>query len=350
MAISPYARRLAEHKGIDCTRLAGTGPGGRIVAKNVEAAAKGARPAALAPTAAPTPAASPAPAASQAEPMAVTLAAQYGVDLATVTGTGTGGRVTVADVLAARSEKPAPVKPSADEELPPLQVTEDEATVEDASFRLKTQARIVTASKHVIPHFYVTRAVDVTALLERKAEVKEKFGATVTHLIMRACVKAVQMHPEVNRSYDRGKVIVWKGIHIGVAVDTDDGLTVAVVRDAQNLTLQAIAQRTRELVDKARAGKLSATERRHPTLTLTNLGMFDVEHFQPIINPPSAITLAVASALEEPVVRDGAIRVGRVMRLTASCDHRIIQGVHAASFLRDLRAILEDPAALVAGD
>lgn len=347
VAISPYARKLAEEKGVSYAQLAGSGPGGRIVAKDIEAAAVG-QPSAAAP---PPPAgeAAPAPPEARAEPLAANLAAQYGIAMASVSGTGVGGRITVADVLAARTEKPEPVRPSPDEELPPLEVTDEEATVEDAPFRLKTQARIVTASKHVIPHFYLTRGVDVTALMERKAELKEKFGASITHLVMLACVKAVEQHPEVNRSYDHGRVIHWKGIHLGLAVGTDAGLTVVVVHNAQDLSLREIVERTRGLVEKARGGTLSAEERRHPTLTITNLGMFDVEHFQPIVNPPSAITLAVASALEQPIVCDGGIRIGRVIRFTTSCDHRIIEGVHAAAFLHDLRAMLEDPDALLEG-
>jgi len=211
---------------------------------------------------------------------------------------------------------------------------------------MKTQARLVTASKRSIPHFYVTRSVDVTALLKRKDEFKERYGATLTHVIMFACVEALKKNPAVNRSYERGRIVAWKGVNLGLAVDTDEGLTVAVLTDAQTFSLKDMSGRTKELVEKARAGKLSAAERRHPTFTITNLGMFDVEHFQPIVNPPSAVTLAVASALPAPVIRGESIAIAKVMRLTASCDHRIVGGVDAAKFLRDLAGLLEDPDAL----
>ena len=354
VAISPYARKRAQELGVDPARVQGTGPGGRITAADVQsAAAHPSAPATPVPgKAEPLAAAAerPAPTGPPAvEPLAALVAERYRVDLTGVAGTGEDGRITVPDVMAARSGKPAPVRPPADEELPPLHVTPDEADVEEASFRLKTQARIVVASKHVIPHFYVTRSVDATALLARKAALKETLGATVTHLLLLACVRAIEKHPEVNRSYDRGKVIRWKGIHLGIAADTPDGLTVAVLHDAQQLSLREIVARSQALVEKARAGKLTAEERRHPTFTVTNLGMFDVEHFQPIINPPSAITLGVASAIEQPVVRRGGISIAHVMRLTASCDHRIVEGVHAAAFLRDLRDLLEDPDGLLAG-
>jgi len=284
--------------------------------------------------------------------MALNMAAKLGVDTAglagTGAGTGTGGRVTVEDVVAAHARLAPGVPASADDELPALEVGPDEAEVEEASFRLKTQARRVTASKHVIPHFYLTRAVNVTALLGRKAEFKERHKASVTHLIMLAAVKALGKHADMNRSYDHGRVIRWKSVNLGIAIATDAGLNVAVLRGAEGLDLARIAERTRELVEKARAGKLSSEERSHPTFTITNLGMYDVEHFQPIINPPSAVTMGVSSALEEAVVSDGEVKVGRVMRLTLSCDHRIVEGAAAAEFLGEVRRLLEAPDELLA--
>ena len=240
------------------------------------------------------------------------------------------------------------IKPSPDEELPAIDVTEDEAEVVEAAYRLKTQARRVTAAKHVIPHFYITRSIVVTRLFARKEELKRKYGATITHLVMLAVLKALKSHPEANRSYDRGRIIKWRGINLGLAVDTDEGLTVAVIRNAQGLSLEQIVERTRALVEKARTGKLSPEERRHPTFTVSSLGMFNVEQFEPIINPPSAITLAVASALAMPVVEGDKIVVGRVMKLTLSCDHRIVDGVTAARFLAELKRLLENDGELLA--
>jgi pyruvate dehydrogenase E2 component (dihydrolipoamide acetyltransferase) len=164
---------------------------------------------------------------------------------------------------------------------------------------------------------------------------------------MLAALKALKSRPEANRSYDRGRVIKWKGINLGLAVDTDEGLTVGVIKSAQDLSLREIVERSRALVEKARSGKLSPEERRHPTFTVSSLGMFDVEEFQPIINPPSAITLAVASALPAPVVEGDRIQVGRVMKLTLSCDHRIVDGVTAAKFLGELKRWLENDAELI---
>jgi pyruvate dehydrogenase E2 component (dihydrolipoamide acetyltransferase) len=298
------------------------------------------------------------------EPYAQKLAEQYGVDWAQIEGTGADGRITADDVVAAtvgklmpprpeRAERKVPPPeeraPRPEEELPPLEATDEEATVEDAPFRLKTQARRVIASQHIIPHFYVTRGVDATRLTAVKDGLKERFGASLTHLVMFACLKALRDHPEVNRSYDRGRVVKWKVVNLGLAVDTDQGLTVAVLHDAAGLGLGELVERTRELVEHARADKLSGAERRHATFTITNLGMLNVEHFEPIINPPSSITLAVSSALPAAVVREGAIYVGSVMKLTAACDHRIIDGATAARFLGDLGALLEAPDGLLEG-
>lgn len=340
VAISPYARRLAAERGVDYAKISGSGPGGRIVAADVLAVAGGGGASVKR---------TPKKADRTAvDPMAGAVAARLGVDVSGVAGTGTGGRVTVDDVMAAHGKIAPEIAPSPDEELPPLELAPGEAEVSEAPFRLKTQARRVSASKHVIPHFYMTRGANVTRLLARKDEVKAKWGATLTHLVMLAALKALGKHPGVNRSYDHGKIIAWKDVNLGLAVATEGGLTVAVLPGAGSLSLPEIVERTGPLVERARAGKLSAADRKHATFTVTNLGMYDIEHFEPIINPPSAITLAVSSALEQAVVEDGKVSVGRVMGLTLSCDHRIVDGVAAAEFLRDLRALLEDPDALLA--
>ncbi len=306
--VSPYARKVAEERGIDLSKVKGSGPGGRVIARDVEQAA---RPGG----------ATPSPSATKPE---------------------------VRPAAAEEPAQPVAPKPSPDEELPPVEVTPEEATIEQAPFRLRTMAMRVTASKHVIPHFYVTRSVDVTELMKRQDALKKDLGATLTHVVAFAALKALTIHPDVNRSYDRGRIIRWKGVHLGLAVATDDGLTVAVLRDAQDLGLKDLAERTTALVARAREGKLSGDERRHPTFTITNLGMFGVEQFEAIINPPSAITLAVAAALDAPVVRGDKVEVGKVMKLTISCDHRIVDGVAAAKFLADLARLLESPDELLA--
>jgi len=317
-AVSPYAKKLAEEQGLDYRRVKGTGPAGRIVARDIEQAAARA---AQKPTPVPV-----APVQARAP------------------------REERAAEKPARPPAAAPAGLAAEEELPALELAEGEAEVEDAPFRLKTQARRVLASQRAIPHFFVTRAADVTALLARTDELKAKLGATITHLVAYACLRALKQRPEVNRSYDRGRVIKWKGVNLGLAVATDEGLTVAVLAGAQELSLRELVQRSSALVDRARAGKLSAEDRRHATFTITNLGMFDVEQFEPVINPPSSVTLAVSSVLPAALVKGDAIHIGKLMKLTAACDHRIVDGVVAARFLGDVCALLENPQTLLEGE
>lgn len=309
--ITAYAKKLAEDRGVDYASLEGSGPDGLIVASDVAAAAEESR----------------------------VIAAVEGAP----------GREPKEEEAAAEAAEERPAE-RAEEELPPLEIEEDEAEVEEAPFRLKTQARRVIASQHIIPHFYLTRGVDATHLMKLKDRLKEEHDATITHVVMYGCLRALEEHPEVNRSYDHGRVINWKRVNLGLAVDTERGLTVAVLKEAQKLGFDELVGRTRELVDRAREGKLSGEERRHATFTVTNLGPMDVEHFEPIINPPSSITLAVSSALPSAVVKDEAVILGHVMKLTAACDHRIIEGATAARFVRDLRLLLEDPESLLNGD
>jgi pyruvate dehydrogenase E2 component (dihydrolipoamide acetyltransferase) len=352
IAISPYARKLADARGIDYTKIKGTGPHGRIMAEDIEQAVRTVAQAR-------TPTIEPAPVKRTAEvrtaepdmePLAVAIVKRFRIDPATLRGTGPHGMILADDVVAVLCARPQPAaKPPADEELPALEVSEEEATVEEASFRLKTQARHVTAAKHVVPHFYITASADVTRLLERRGELKAKFGATVTHLVMLASVKALKAHPGINRTWDRGRIIRWKHVNLGLAVETEQGLTVAVLAEAEGLTLPEIVGRTTDLAARAREARLTAQDRRHPTFVISNLGMYGVEEFQAILNPPASVTLAVASAQAAPVIRDGGIYVGKVMRLTASCDHRVIDGVGAARFLQELARLLENPETLLEG-
>jgi pyruvate dehydrogenase E2 component (dihydrolipoamide acetyltransferase) len=353
IAISPYARKLAESRGIDYTKIKGTGPHGRIMAEDIEQAARAvaqAQPPRIEPAPVRRATAEAPPAEPDMEPLAAALAKRFRVDPAALRGTGPHGMILVDDVVAVLCARPQPAaKPPADEELPALEVSEDEATVEEASFRLKTQARHVTAAKHVIPHFYVTASADVSRLMARRAELKAKIGATVTHLVMLASLKALRAHPEINRTWDRGRIIRWKHVNLGLAVETEQGLTVAVLAAAENLDLSEIVRRTTDLAARAREGRLAAEDRRHPTFVISSLGMYEVEEFQAILNPPASVTLAVASVQAAPVIRDGGIYVGKVMRLTASCDHRVVDGVGAARFLQDLKRFMENPETLLEG-
>ncbi len=289
-----------------------------------------------------------APTGLKASPRARRLAREKGVDLTGLRGTGPEGRITTADVEAAPVASVSRVAPArverADEALAPVTFAEGEAEVEEVTFYQKAAVRRVVASKHVIPHFYVARTVRADALRKRREEAGE--GVTVTHLVLRACALALEAFPEANRSYDRGRWIRWKVTNLGLAIQTDAGLVVGVLRGAQGKDLAWIADGARRLVERARQGQLKPEERANATFTLSSLGGFGVESFSAIINPPSAMTLAVGAVRPAPVVEDGRVVPADVLNLTLSCDHRVVDGVLAARFLGEVAELLEDPARL----
>ncbi len=346
------------------TVIAYIGTAGEVPPTEEKAPAAGKAPAAAAASAAPTattpqaakPTAEVSPGRVSISPAARKLAEEKGIDPAQIRGSGPGGRITTDDIEKAAASRAvtapatAPAtRPAGDEGLPAIEFTSEEADLEKVAFRTMAMVRRVIAAKQEIPHFYMSASVDVTALMARKDELKSAHGATVTHLIMLACVRALHAHPEVNRSYDARGIVRWKHVNLGLAIDTPKGLTVGVIPRAETLSLAALVRETQTLVDGAKAGELSAEQRRNPTFTISNLGMFGVEDFAPIINPPSSVTMAVAAVLDKPVVRDGRLEVGKVMNLTLSCDHRALDGATAARFLKDLRGLLENPEQLLAG-
>jgi pyruvate dehydrogenase E2 component (dihydrolipoamide acetyltransferase) len=218
---------------------------------------------------------------------------------------------------------------------------EGEAEVQEVSFYQRAAIRRVSASARTVPHFYVSATVEADRLVQRKEAAGE--GITLTHLLLRAAALALERFPDANRSYDRGRWLRWNVVNLGVAVQTDAGLAVAVLRGAQGKDLPWIAEQTRDLVARARAGKLRPEERANATFTLSNLGAYGVESFTAIINPPSALTLAAGAVREAPLVRGGRVEAGRVLHVTLSCDHRVVDGVLAAQFLGDLQHRLEQP-------
>lgn len=288
----------------------------------------------------------------RASPRARKLARETGVDLSEVTGSGPEGRITTADVQAAAPRRGTPEDrdtrrasegpPQGD--LPAVSFAKGEAEVEEISFFQKAAIRRIAASARTVPHFYVSAAVRAEGLLARKEA--EGPGVTLTHLLLRASALTLEAFPEANRSYDRGRWIRWNVVNLGVAVQVEAGLVVAVLRGAQGKDLAWVAERTQGLVERARAGRLKPEERTNATFTFSNLGSHGVESFAAIINPPSALTLAAGAVAEAPVVRGGRVEAGRVMHLTLSCDHRVVDGVLAARFLGALKGHLEEPGVL----
>jgi pyruvate dehydrogenase E2 component (dihydrolipoamide acetyltransferase) len=329
--ISPRAARLAGRLRLDPTAIAGTGPNGRIVerdvraaaaardARPVEATATAAGPSTVArPTGVPGPAASPA--AAPIDPDALELAAHGLVATLGITGSGTDGRVTRADVERALRERPQPM-----------------------SRMRQVIAQRLTESWTTTPHFTVTVAVDMTAALAVRAEIKAAGrDYSVTDLISLAVVRSLVEHPAVNGRTDGKQIWLRERVDLGLAVALDAGLVVPVIRDAQRMRLPELHERSAAVVAAARAGTLPPGELSGSTFTISNMGMLGVEQFSAIINPGEAAILAVSSTVPTPVVVGGGVGIRQIMRMTLSADHRLVDGALGAAFLGAVRGRLED--------
>ena len=291
----------------------------------------------------------------RASPIARRMADAGGLDLRTLAGKGTGpdGRIVKADVERALAGvvKPAPAARAAPQAAPPPPGEGDE--VRELTPMLRAVARRMAESKATVPHFYVSSEIDMTRALELRAELNgaladsgEKVG--VNDLIVRACAQALVQHPQAHRSYVDGRHVYHSHVHVGIAVALDDGLIVPVLRDAETKGVRQLAAETRDLVKRARDGKLRQSEIEGGTFTVSNMGMFDVAAFSAIINPPESTILAVSSTVERAVVRDGAVVPRKIMSVTLSCDHRACSGADGARLLQTIKRHLEAPTLLLA--
>jgi pyruvate dehydrogenase E2 component (dihydrolipoamide acetyltransferase) len=209
----------------------------------------------------------------------------------------------------------------------------------------KAIANNLLYSKQNVPHFYAKTTIDAGLLFATYRKTKEAFKCSVNDFVTRACAKAIRQYPAFRSQYNATEIIEKPSVNIGVAVGTDEGLTVPVVLDADRMNLEKLAARTRDVVESARNGKLEGMGQ--GIFTITNLGMFGVEEFSAIINPPESAILAVGAIREGVVVENGAMRPSRLMTVTLSVDHRVIDGVVAAQFLKTLKELLENPEQLV---
>jgi pyruvate dehydrogenase E2 component (dihydrolipoamide acetyltransferase) len=209
----------------------------------------------------------------------------------------------------------------------------------------KTIAKRLSESKFTAPHFYVTMEINMDKAIEARKSMNEIAPVKISFndIVLKATAAAIRQHPDVNISYLGDKMRKNQHIHIGVAVAVDEGLLVPVVRFADNKSLAHISAEVKDLAKKAVEKKLQPADWEGNTFTISNLGMFGVEEFTAIINPPDACILAVGGIKATPVVKDGQIVPGNVMKVTLSCDHRAVDGATAAAFLKTLKAILEDP-------
>jgi pyruvate dehydrogenase E2 component (dihydrolipoamide acetyltransferase) len=300
-----------------------------------------------------TPAQTQAPAATRApgervkaSPLARRMAADRGVDLAAIAGSGPDGRIVKRDVEEAAAGAPAGATRGA-----AAAATGTGPAFNDVplSPMRKTIAKRLVQSIGPIPTFYLTTEVD----MERAHEAREALISTgdgkfsFNDLIVRAAASALRQHPWVNAWWMDDRVRQWRDIHVGVAVAVEDGLITPVVRHADRKTLREIGAEVRELAGRAREKRLAPEEYTGATFSVSNLGMFGIDEFTAVINPPEAAILAVGRIEPKPVVVDGAVVVRRRLRLTLSCDHRVVDGATGAAFLKTLAGMLENPLALV---
>jgi pyruvate dehydrogenase E2 component (dihydrolipoamide acetyltransferase) len=261
----------------------------------------------------------------RASPAARKLAAERGVDLAALSGSGPGGAITTADV----------------ERAVKISGTPENVELVPMSSMRRAIARTTQESFQQAPHFYLTAEANAEPLLARRPE-----GISITHCLVKAAGLALREFPQMCARLQGEAFAIPRTVNIGLITAVDDGLLVPVIRDADQRSLAEIADTTRSLVEKARSGRLSAEEVSDAGFTITNLGMYGVETFQAIIHPPEAAILAVGAILEKPAVVGDKIVPAKRMALTLSCDHRIVDGVIAAQFLGRLKALAEEPSAL----
>ncbi|RMD61102.1 MAG: pyruvate dehydrogenase complex dihydrolipoamide acetyltransferase, partial [Alphaproteobacteria bacterium] len=301
---SPLARRMAKQAGLDLAAIRGSGPHGRIVKRDVEAALQ----AGVASAAAPAPAAAAAPAAATAPSAA-----------------GPSARA-LADMLGLAYE------------------------VQPLSTMRKTIARRLSESKQTVPHFYLTIDCEIDELLRVRKELNARFDdlkISVNDFIIRAAALALMQVPAANASWDEGGILLYRHADISVAVATPSGLITPIVKQAETKGLAAISKEMKDLAARAREGRLAPEEYQGGTFSLSNLGMYGVKDFAAIINPPQGCILAVGAGGERPVVRDGTLAVANVMSCTLSVDHRVVDGAVGAEFLAAFKKLIEYPAAML---
>jgi pyruvate dehydrogenase E2 component (dihydrolipoamide acetyltransferase) len=303
---SPIARRLAKEKELDLTQLEGSGPGGRIVKADVEQAVSSAG------------------------------------------GVASGGPRTEAQPPPAGPPEVA-TGPAAEAASP--ETAKGTVSYEDPSKLQSTVARRMSESKATAPHFYLEAEIDMSRLVEARAQIKAgaKEGDVVpsfNDMVVKACALALREHPRANGAYRDGRFELYSRVNVGVAVAARDALVVPTIFDADQKNLRQIAKDSRGLAQRVREGQITPPELSGATFTVSNLGMFGIDSFAAVINPPQAAILAVGAITERPVVHNGQTTTAHLMRVNLACDHRILYGAPAAEFLARIRTLLEEPLSL----
>ena len=339
--------------GEDIAALVGGPPAGRPAgqakaAAAAQAAAGPTAPAAPAPAAPVVAVAAAAPGRLKASPLARKIAGERGVDLAAVAGSGPDGRIVMRDIATAAAPSPASLARTASG--PPF-------TDVPLSQIRKTIAKRLATSIGPVPTFYLTTEVD----MERTWEAREALNSagkprntdaaqvkiSVNDIVIRATAAALRQHPACNAWWQDDRIRYWNEVHLSMAVAVEDGLITPVIRHADQKTLREIGTESRDLAERARERRLKPEEYTGGTFSISNLGMLDIDEFTAVINPPEAGILAIGAIVAKPVAVDGQVVVRRRMRITMSCDHRVIDGATGAAFLKTLRTMLENPLAML---
>jgi pyruvate dehydrogenase E2 component (dihydrolipoamide acetyltransferase) len=282
----------------------------------------------------------------KASPLAKKLASEKGIDISRVPGSGDGGRITKRDVDNFVPSAGGQGQGGAAKQATPAaaqgQVSFEEVPV---SQMRKIIAKRLAESKFTAPHFYLTMAINMDKAVESRAKLNEVSPVKISFndMVLKACAVALKQHPKVNSSWLGDKIRINHHVNIGVAVAVEEGLLVPVVRFADTKPLSQIAKEVKEFAQKAKDKKLQPADWEGNTFTISNLGMFGIEEFTAIINPPDACILAIGAINQVPVVKDGQVVVGNIMKVTLSCDHRVVDGATGSAFLQTLQSLLEEP-------
>lgn len=279
---------------------------------------------------------------TKASPLAKKIALEKGIDLKNIQGSGEGGRIIKKDLESIPSED-ANI-PSQKIDLPKIIAEESYDEIAVSQMR-KTISKRLSESKFTAPHFYLTMEINMDNCIEGRKKINETSQVKISFndIILKACASALRKHPMVNSSLIENKIRKNHHIHIGVAVAVDEGLLVPVIKFADNKTLTHISLEVKDLADKAKEKKLQPSDWEGNTFTISNLGMFGIEEFTAIINPNDSCILAVGGIKNTPIVKNGEIVPGNIMKVTMSCDHRLVDGATGAKFLKTLKELLEDP-------
>jgi pyruvate dehydrogenase E2 component (dihydrolipoamide acetyltransferase) len=308
---------------------------------------------------APAPHSAPAPRPSErikASPLARKIATERGVDLALVQGSGPDGRIVIRDLEEARAGRTAPAATPAAAAAPLVMAPGEAYRDVPLSQIRKTIAKRLVQSIGPVPTFYLTTEVDMERVWEarealnagaRKGAEAESPKISFNDIVIKAVASALRQHPACNAWWQEDRIRYWNEVHVSMAVAVEDGLITPVIRYTDQKTLRQISLESRDLAARARERRLAPAEYTGGTFSVSNLGMFDIDQFTAVINPPEAGILAVGTIEQKPVVHNGELVPRRRMRVTMSCDHRVIDGATGAAFLRTLKTMLENPLALV---